>query len=118
MKLKILLLLLFSQAIDANQVDHCKLIAESAGMIIQLRQFGVDLNMAFNLKGELSNNAKNLEVIIADAESKPVYAANLGKQKAEEEFSAEWEKLCLQSVEFLNDAVDLTSSAYRVDQRE
>ena len=61
MKLRILFLLLFSQVVDANQVDHCKLIAESAGMIMQLRQFGVDLNTAFNLKGELSNNAKNLE---------------------------------------------------------
>ena len=108
MKLKILLLLSFSPEIYANQIDHCKIIAESAGMIMQLRQFGVDLNTAFNLKGELSNNAKNLEVIIADAESKPVYATNLGKQKAEEEFAAEWKKLCLESVEFLNDAVDQT----------
>ena len=108
MKLKILLLLSFSPEIYANQIDHCKIIAESAGMIMQLRQFGVDLNTAFNLKGELSNNAKNLEVIIADAESKPVYATNLGKQKAEEEFSAEWEKLCLESVGFLNNAVDST----------
>jgi len=108
MKLRILFLLLFSQEIDANQVDHCKLIADSAGMIMQLRQFGVDLNTAFNLKGELSNNAKNLKVIIADAESKPVYATNLGKQKAEEEFSAEWQKLCLESVQFLNDGADPT----------
>ena len=37
MKLRILFLLLFSQEIDANQVDHCKLIADSAGMIMQLR---------------------------------------------------------------------------------
>ncbi|MFW1850494.1 hypothetical protein ACG9XR_07955 [Acinetobacter guillouiae] len=108
MKLRILLLLSFSPEIYANQIDHCEIIAESAGMIMQLRQFGVDLNTAFNLKGELSNNAKNLEVIIADAESKPVYATNLGKQKVEEEFAAEWKKLCLESVEFLNDAVDQT----------
>jgi hypothetical protein len=87
MKLRILLLLSFSPEIYANQIDHCKIIAESAGMIMQLRQFGIDLNTAFNLKGELSNNAKNLEVIIADAEAKPVYATNLGKQKAEEEFA-------------------------------
>lgn len=51
MKLKILLLLSFSPEIYANQIDHCKIIAESAGMIMQLRQFGVDLNTAFNLKG-------------------------------------------------------------------
>ena len=108
MKLRILLLLSFSSEIYANQIDHCKLIAENAGMIMQLRQFGVDLNTAFNLKGELSNNAKNLEVIIADAESKPVYATNLGKQKAEQEFAAEWKKLCLESVQFLNDGAGPT----------
>ena len=108
MKLRFLLLLSFSPAIDANQIDHCKLVTESADMIMQLRQSGADLNTAFNLKGELSNNAKNLEVIIADAESKPVYATNLGKQKAEEEFVAEWKKLCLESVEFLNNGADPT----------
>ena len=37
-----------------------------------------------------------------------MYATNLGKQKVEEEFAAEWKKLCLESVEFLNDAVDQT----------
>jgi hypothetical protein len=37
-----------------------------------------------------------------------VYATNLGKQKAEQEFAAEWKKLCLESVEFLNDGAGPT----------
>ncbi|MEG6548492.1 hypothetical protein V6C59_21825 [Acinetobacter bereziniae] len=50
MKFKILLLLLLSSSTYANQADECKIVEETADMIMQLRQGGINLKNAINLK--------------------------------------------------------------------
>jgi len=79
MKFKILLLLLLSSSTYANQADECKIVEETADMIIQMRQVQL------------------LEDMIADALSKPVYVTMLGQQKVISEFVADWKKSCNES---------------------
>ena len=48
MKFKILLLLLLSSSAFANEADECKIVEETADMIIQMRQGGIDLKKVFD----------------------------------------------------------------------
>ncbi len=90
--------MLLSSYTYANQADECKIIEETADMIMQLRQGGINLKNAINLKDQLSELQKNLlQIMIIDAEAVQVYATNLGKQNAIDEFVADWKKSCNES---------------------
>ncbi|KAF1025158.1 MAG: hypothetical protein GAK29_02106 [Acinetobacter bereziniae] len=95
MKFKILLLMVLSTSAYANNKNECKIVEDTADMIMQLRQGGVDLKNTAQLKdqfNELQNNL--LQIMVIDAEGTPVYATHLDKQKAVSEFVANWKKTC------------------------
>ncbi|MBJ8427629.1 hypothetical protein I6M75_18415 [Acinetobacter bereziniae] len=96
MKFKIILLLFLSSSTYANQADECKIVEETADMIIQMRQGGVDLKKVFDSTkdGLEEHQVQLLEDMIADALSKPVYVTMLGQQKVISEFVADWKKSC------------------------
>ncbi|KAF1025710.1 MAG: hypothetical protein GAK29_01774 [Acinetobacter bereziniae] len=90
--------MLISTPTYAIQVDECKIIEETADMIMQLRQGGIDLKSSIDLKEQLSELQNNLlQIMIVDAEAVPVYATDLGKQKAIDEFVEDWKRSCVES---------------------
>lgn len=99
MKFKILLLLLLSSSVFANEADECKIVEETADMIIQMRQGGIDLKKVSDdtKDGLMEHQVQLLEDMIADALSKPVYVTMLGQQKVINEFVTGWKKSCLKS---------------------
>lgn len=99
MKFKILLLLLLNSSVFANEADECKIVENTADMLIQLRQGEIDLRKVFDdSKYRLSEHqAQLLEAMIADALSKPVYVTIPEQQKVIDEFVTDWKESCLKS---------------------
>ncbi|WP_287906293.1 hypothetical protein [Acinetobacter sp.] len=97
MKLIIPIFLLLTSSSYANEADECKIIEETADMIMQLRQGGIDLK-AIDLKDQL-NPLQNdiLQKMIIEAEAIPIYATDLDKQNAVDVFVEDWKKFCIES---------------------
>ena len=91
--------LLLSSSAFANEADECKIVEETADMIIQMLQGGIDLKKVFDdtKDGLMEHQVQLLEDMIADALSKPVYVTMLGQQKVINEFVTGWKKSCLKS---------------------
>lgn len=54
MKFKILLLIVLSTSAYANNKNECKIVEDTADMIMQLRQGGVDLKNTAQLKDQFN----------------------------------------------------------------
>lgn len=95
---KLLLLLLLSPAVYASEKSTCEVLEGVAQWIMTERQEGNDINQYLNSGDQLNENQHLLLTeMTLSANEYPVFATDLAKQQAIDNFKAEWRDDCEKS---------------------
>lgn len=97
MKILLLLLLLLSSTVYASGKDTCELLEDTALWIMTERQQGKDIDQYLNTDQLNENQYLLLSDMIVNANQYPVFATDLMRQKAIDNFKKEWKEDCERS---------------------